>query len=125
MKKILIIDDEREFAEGLVKTFLEQTGDYKVRVESSGLNGLRAAKEFAPDLIFLDVMMRDCAGPKVAADIEADQTLQKVPIIFLTATASRAANAKGVYDGQVSGRPFLAKPIQLERFLTCVEKTLK
>ena len=76
-RKILVVDDERGYAEGVVKEYLEKH-DYDVRVETEGARCLAAAKEFRPDLILLDVMMRDRAGPQVASEVRADEALKGV-----------------------------------------------
>ena len=60
-KRILVIDDEASFTRNL-KLNLEETGEYEVREENKGTEGLTAAREFRPDLILLDVIMPDMAG---------------------------------------------------------------
>ena len=56
-KRILLIDDERDFCE-TVKLNLERSGEYEVRTESVAGHAFETAKYFMPDLIFLDLVMR-------------------------------------------------------------------
>jgi len=60
MQRILLIDDEKSFTQ-MLKLNLEMSGLYEVREENRGVHALAAAREFAPDLVFLDIMMPDVA----------------------------------------------------------------
>ena len=83
-KKILIIDDEKSFAE-IIKLHLEDTGKYETMVEMKGGNGLARAIEYKPDLILLDIIMPDKSGDKVAAELKNNENTAGIPIVFLTA----------------------------------------
>lgn len=119
--RILIIDDERPMTR-MVRLNLEATGRYEVREENSSFNALTAAREFRPDLILLDVIMPGADGGEVAARFQADPTLGRIPIVFLTATVSPKEAGKG---GLMSaGMKFLAKPISLAGLVACLEEYL-
>ena len=118
-KRILIIDDEENFTH-LLKMNLEHTGAYQVRVERQGSWGLLAAKEFAPDLIFLDIIMPDMDGGQVAAQIRSEPYLREVPIVFLTAIVSK--HEATTHRGIIGGNPFLAKPVSVGDVVACIEK---
>jgi CheY-like chemotaxis protein len=118
-KKILLIDDEATNTRPM-KVNLERTGRYEVQTENNPSQALQTARQFKPDLIFLDVMMPVMDGGEVAAQIEADPDLIEVPIIFLTAIVSRAETGeKGLVK---AGRKFIAKPINLEALVRCIEE---
>ena len=116
-KRILLIDDEFSFTR-MLKLNLEETGAYEVRAENRGSEGLAAAKQFKPDLIFLDVVMPDMSGGEVAFQIEADRKLKDTPIVFLTAAAKKED------EGMIAGRHFIAKPVTVEEVIDCIEKNL-
>ena len=119
--RILLIDDEPSFTR-MLKLNLERTGSFKVLCENTGAFGLTAARDFLPDMIFLDVIMPDVDGGEVAAQIHADPKLKDVPIVFLTAGVSKeTTRAKGPIIG---GRTFLAKPVSVEEVIGCIEKQL-
>lgn len=119
--KILIIDDEEGFTQ-LVKKNLEATGKYEVKAEGKGALGLKIAKEFKPDLIFLDILMPDMEGSEVAAQIENDRDTKNIPVVFLTAIAKKeeVEQAKGI----IGGHPFIAKPVTAEELITCIERNI-
>lgn len=116
-KRILLIDDEASFTR-MLKLNLEKTGGYEVREENRGTRGLAAAREFQPDLILLDVIMPDVDGGDVAAQIKTDQNLKNTPIVFLTAVVTKKE------EGMVGGHPFIAKPVDAEEVVECIEKQL-
>jgi len=118
--RILLIDDEPSFTR-MLKLNLERTGAFKVHCENNGAFGLTAARDFLPDMVFLDVIMPDVDGGEVAAQIHADPNLKDTPIVFLTAGVSReTTRAKPV----IGGRTFLAKPVRTDEVLRCIEKQL-
>lgn len=120
-QRILIVDDEVSFTR-LLKLNLEQTGQFEVRIENWAQDAPRAAREFRPDLIFLDVLMPRMFGGDVAARIQADPQLEHTPIVFLTATVTRTRVDE--HGGIISGFPVLAKPVSVEELLACIEHHL-
>ena len=119
--RLLIIDDEISFTR-LLKLNLENTGKYTVQVENAGQNGLAVARDFNPDLIFLDVMMPGMDGGVLAARMRENHILKNTPIVFLTAAVQqKEIDSRG---GVIGGFPYLAKPVDLEEIMACIEKTL-
>ena len=57
----------------MLKRNLEATYRYLVRTENSSANAVKAAGEFEPDLILLDVMMPGLDGGDVASQIKEDE----------------------------------------------------
>ena len=121
-KRILVVDDEASITR-LLKLNLEQTNDYEVRTENDATAALAAAEEFKPDLILLDVMMPGMDGGELAAGFQANAGLKSVPIVFLTAAATKGEiYARG---GKVGGLPFLAKPVELAEVIASIKQNLK
>ena len=117
-KRVFIVDDESGFTH-LLKLTLEKTGRYTVQEENDGTKAWLAAREFAPDIIFLDVVMPKIDGGDVAKQITSDPLLQHVPIIFLTAIVSEK-------EGQhlIGGFPFISKPVSLQTITECIDRHL-
>ena len=80
-KKILIVDDERDIVETLA-FMLKQKG-YECIAAYDGEEGLKLAKEEAPDLIILDVMMPKINGYKICRLLKFDTKYKEIPIKFL------------------------------------------
>ena len=117
-KRVFIVDDESGFTH-LLKLTLEKTGRYIVKEENDGTKAWLAAREFGPDIIFLDVVMPKIDGGDVAKQITSDPLLEHVPIIFLTAIVSEK-------EGQhlIGGFPFLSKPVSLQTITECIDRQL-
>jgi putative two-component system response regulator len=120
-KRILVVDDEPSITR-LLRLNLEQTNDYIVRGENDARRALAAAEEFHPDLILLDVMMPAIDGGELASRLQANPRLKKVPIVFLTAAATRKEIRE--HGGRIGGLPFLAKPVDLNEVLACLKRHL-
>lgn len=120
-KKILIIDDEEDFTK-IVKLNLEETGKYEVRTENRGSNGFPAAKEFKPDLILLDILMPDMGGGEVAYRLKEDKSVKNIPIVFLTAVVTKEETTS--HGGIIGGHPFIAKPVNAEKLIDCIEENI-
>lgn len=106
--KVLIVDDESGFTR-LVKLTLERSGNYQVREQNDGSQAWLTAREFRPDIIFLDVVMPKADGGEVAQQIRSDPLLEHVPVIFLTAIVSQKES-----HHEFGGFPFLAKPVSID-----------
>ena len=120
-KRILVVDDEPSITR-LLKLNLEQTGDYVVRTENSAKAAPAAAEAFGPDLILLDVMMPGMDGGNLASMLRTSPTTRNVPIVFLTAAVTR--EEVRARNGMIGGSPFLAKPVNLQEVLRCLEQHL-
>jgi putative two-component system response regulator len=116
-RRILIVDNDKNTTH-LVKILLEKTGRYLVFEENDSTRAHQTARNFRPDLIFLDVVMPDRDGGEIAAEIRADPDLQNTPIIFLTALVTRAEANTGLH---IDGHPFLAKPINIPELINTIE----
>jgi len=79
-KKILLIDDERDFTV-LVKKRIESWG-YEFASASTGLSGIKALIKIKPDLVILDLVMPDMDGISVLKRIR--KVNKKIPVIMLT-----------------------------------------
>src|SRR5262245_40110223 len=113
-KKILVVDDEINIT-SFLKSYLEDTGRFEVRTENSGEAAVEAARKFLPDLVLLDIMMKNVSGDGVADRMKNDADLRKTPIIFLTGIVTKEeVEANG---GKIGGYPYIAKPILAMREL--------
>jgi CheY-like chemotaxis protein len=90
--------------------FLGKEG-FGVVIASSGEEGLRLARELAPDVITLDVLMPGMDGWSVLAALKAEAALVDIPVVMLTMLDDRNLGyALGAAD-------YLTKPIDRERLV--------
>ena len=118
-KRVLVVDDEIGFTR-LLKLTLEKAGKYEIRIENDGMKACAVAREFLPDIVFLDIVMPEIDGGDVAQQIRADAKLAKVPVVFLTALVAQRETQK-----DIGGFPFLAKPVSTAALIACIEEKTK
>lgn len=117
--KILIIDDEPEFAEMLQMRL--EANDYDVYVALNGEAGLKAAAVFKPSVILLDVMMPKMSGMDVLRQLRKQSTTRHIPVIMLTAKG----DTKSIFKAQDLGATeYVIKPCDPERLDRLIRKNL-
>jgi len=113
-RRVLVIDDEATVRD-LMRRFLAREG-YDVVAASNGEEGLRLARELAPDAITLDVMMPGMDGWAVLAALKADAQTAAIPVVMLTIVDDKNLGyALGAAD-------YLTKPIDRDRLLEALAK---
>jgi DNA-binding response OmpR family regulator len=95
MRRILVIEDEPDLVRGL-RDALEFEG-FEVVSAGLGREGARLARERAPDLVLLDLMLPDLNGFAVCEEIRASSPL--VPVIMLTARSQETDKIRGLESG--------------------------
>ena len=81
--KILIVDDDPEIIEILNYNLINS--GFITKSASNGLEAIKKAKKFIPDIILLDVMMPEMDGIEACIKIREIKTLTNTRIIFLSA----------------------------------------
>lgn len=87
-KRVLIIDDDPYIRE-LVYICLCEIGNFEAISAGSGREGLEKAFQEHPDAIVLDLSMPQMDGMEVLRQLQACQATQTIPVIILSALASR------------------------------------
>lgn len=120
MKKILFIEDEAALQQ-VFAGFLRDQG-YEVKSALDGEIGLRLAKEEAPDLILLDLILPKMHGLDVLTKLKEDETTKDVPVIVLTNLEGMKEVNKAI---ELGARTYLVKMnYTLEEVLRKIEKVL-
>ena len=81
--KILIVDDDPDIIE--ILTYNLSNEGYNVKSAVNGIEALKKAKKFIPDIILLDVMMPEMDGIVACSNLREIESLSKSMIIFLSA----------------------------------------
>ncbi|MFC9245167.1 response regulator transcription factor [Streptomyces sp. NPDC057136] len=105
--RVLVVDDEAPLAE-LLSMALRYEG-WDVRSAGDGAGAVRAARDFRPDAVVLDVMLPDMDGLAVLGRMRRE--LSDVPVLFLTARDSVEDRIAGLTAG---GDDYVTKPFSLE-----------
>lgn len=126
-KRILIIDDDPDFVEG-IQTILEGA-NYEVDVAYNPDDGFKALKDNAPDLLCLDIMMgRGAEGVMIARKIRKDASLREIPVLIITGIREQIAflfPGEPVHPGFVPVDELVEKPVEPKLLLERVSALLK
>lgn len=116
MPRILVVEDNKMNLE-LFSTILTMYG-YETLLATNGAEGVRMAREEAPDLILMDVQMPGMNGIEALTILREDPAARSIPVIALTAFGMDETAGMRMFDD------FLAKPIDMDAFIACVERNL-
>jgi signal transduction histidine kinase/ActR/RegA family two-component response regulator len=107
--RVLYIEDNPSNVE-VVARFLRNRPETRLLSAGSGRAGLACAVRDVPDIILLDLHLPDLPGEEVLNELKAEPATAAIPVIVLSADASR-----GVIHRLVAGGAFayLTKPIEL------------
>ena len=118
MKKILIIEDEKDLIKGL-KLNLSDEG-FEVDWAVNGVEGLRKAIEEAPDLIILDIMLPEMDGLEVCRKLR--QKNINIPVIMLTAKGGEIDKVVGL---EIGADDYMTKPFSIRELLARIKARLR
>jgi len=116
--RVLVVDDEPSLAE-LLSSVLRFEG-WDIQTAGDGSSAVRAAREFQPDAIVLDIMLPDFDGLEVLRRVRAMQP--HVCVLFLTARDSVQDRVNGITAG---GDDYVTKPFSLEEVLARLRGLLR
>ena len=125
--RLLIIDDDPDFVEG-IKSILVQA-NYKVDVAYNPDDGFKAIKASPPDLLLLDIMMgRGAEGIMLARKIRKDEVLREIPVLIITGIREQMAflfPGEPVHPRFVPVDELVEKPVEPDFLLERVDALLK
>jgi two-component system phosphate regulon response regulator PhoB len=117
---ILVVEDEPAIQE-LIGSTLRRNG-HEVRTAASGEEAWRDIAQVRPDLVLLDWMLPDAAGPSIARRMRSDARLREVPIIMLTARASDDDKVAGLQSG---ADDYITKPFSPRELEARIQAVLR
>lgn len=122
-KHILIVDDEQEFVQ-MLKLRLESSG-YAVETALNADECLKKAKQTAPDLIIIDIVMPGMSGGELAGLLKKDPKINKTPLIFLTAMLRKREEESNmtIHIGNET-YPAITKPFDPIKLLKTIQEQL-
>jgi CheY-like chemotaxis protein len=111
LRRLLIVDDEREIRESLEEFFQEE--GFTVTTASNGAEALvRLKSAETPCVVLLDLLMPVLSGNEVYQAMQKEPRWNGIPVIVMTSDPSRAP----------SGLLIMKKPMNLARLLSTVRQ---
>ena len=120
MKRILIIEDDRDIIE-LVRYNLVNEG-FQVTAASDGTAGLASVKKSPPDILLLDLMLPRLSGLEICKEIRRDSALNRLPILMLTARGEEADRVVGL---EMGADDYVTKPFSPRELVARVKALLR
>jgi len=115
--RVLVVEDDASIADVLRRT-LRQEG-HEVRSAGDGVEALRVAEEFVPDLVVLDLGLPKLDGVEVCRRLRA---ASDVPILILTARTETDDRVEGLDTG---ADDYLVKPFERKELLARLRALLR
>jgi len=126
-KKLLIIDDDPDFVEG-IKSILD-AADYIVDVAYNPKDGLKALQTYHYDMLLLDIMMgRGAEGIMIARKLRKDPKLVEMPVLIITGIREQMAflfPGEAVHPRFVAVDELVEKPVDPNLLLEKVSTLLQ
>lgn len=120
MKKVLIVEDERDLAE-LLAYNLEKEG-YQALVTGTGLEGLETARRETPDLILLDLMLPGMMGTEVCSSLRHSEKTRSIPVLMLTARGDEIDRVVGF---EMGADDYIVKPFSMRELMLRIRAILR
>ena len=118
--RVLYIEDNEVNAQ-LMRAILRQRPDVELQVADQVSSGLAAARSTRPDLILLDLHLPDGDGEVVLDALHADPQLRGIPVVVVSADATRAQVEALLQRGVLA---YLTKPLNVNEILGVVDQAL-
>ena len=120
-RRVLIVDDERDFAQ-TVGDYLQLKGGYEVEIADSGFTAGLTIGRFRPTVVLMDILMPDMDGFEVLRMLRQDPEIGGIPVIACTAYRDPAVEERARIEG-FDG--YLEKPIRFEKLLDMVDEAVR
>jgi twitching motility two-component system response regulator PilG len=115
--KVLVIDDSNTIRRS-AEIFLKQ-GGHEVMLAEDGFDALSKVNDYAPHLIFCDILMPRLDGYQTCAIIKRNPHFSSTPIIMLSSKDGVFDKARG---RMVGSEEYLTKPFTKDQLLQAVQQ---
>ncbi|HSL85886.1 MAG TPA: response regulator [Bacteroidales bacterium] len=120
MATILIAEDERDIRDLI--TFTLTYAGYEVLQATNGEEAVKIALAEKPDLVLLDVRMPYMNGYEACIKIKSEESLQDLPVVFLSAKGQETEVQTGLQAGAVE---YILKPFSPDELIERVRINLE
>ena len=111
----MVVDDNRDSTESLAR--LLRLSGHEVETAFDGAAALQAARDYRPEVIFLDLGLPEMDGYETAKRLRQDRDLAKVTLIAMTGYGQEDDRRKSQETGFDGHMVKPADPVDLEKLL--------
>ena len=116
-RRVLIIEDEKLIILS-TQMVLEASG-FRVDSAMDGEEGIQKAKQSAPDLILLDIMMPGIDGWETLTRLKQETSTSEIPVVIFTAREHSRGHQK---SAEMGAADYFRKPFEPDELIELVEK---
>jgi len=106
----------------LVEELFAKRSDLKLLTATDGYSGIRMAHDCQPDVILMDINLPGISGFEALDILSKDQATGRIPVVALSARATRLDIEKGLQAGFLS---YLTKPFKVDEFMKEIDAALR
>lgn len=118
--RILVIEDEQDVAELMRYNLAKEGGD--VRLSANGLDGLRHAREWRPDVILLDIMVPDVNGWEICRRLKQDPETRDIRVLMVTGRVDESDKVLGL---EMGADDYVTKPFSPRELIARIRAVLR
>jgi len=115
--KVLVVDDSNTIRRS-AEIFLKQ-GGHEVLLADDGFDALSKIHDYAPDLVFCDILMPRLDGYQTCAIIKRNARFAHTPVVMLSSKDGVFDKARG---RMVGSQEYLTKPFTKDQLLQAVQQ---
>ncbi len=113
--KVLVVDDEAEFASVLAERL--QLRNYDAKAVYSAEEGFEAIRNDPPDVVLLDLKMPGMNGIEALKTIKASYPM--IEVVILTGLGSEKSAEEGTFNGAFD---YVIKPVEIEDLVIKIDQ---
>lgn len=121
MKKIMVVDDDKEFMDELQETLI--LSGYEVKAVNEASEAFSVASKIKPDLILLDLKMKGMTGFEVVNKLKSFDNTMEIPIIAMSGFFTAEEDDTLLSFFEIHN--YLRKPFNPLDIITKIETVLK
>lgn len=119
MTRVLIVDDSPTETH-VLKTMLEKHG-HQVSVAQTGEDGIRLAKDAAPDVILMDIVMPGVNGFQATRKLSKDPATSSIPIVMIS---TKDQDTDRIWAKRQGALDYITKPVTEDELLEKIKSAL-
>ena len=119
-KRILVAEDEADVLQ-LINLALQRAG-FEVLKAEDGATAVRLAREHAPALIVMDIMMPGMTGLEACRLLKQDSRTMRIPVVMLTAKAEEVDRIVGL---ELGADDYVTKPFSPRELVLRIQAILR
>ncbi len=119
-KTIFLVEDDKLNMK-LLNDLLQRNG-YDTVQSADGCDFLRMVRDKKPDLILMDIRLRDVSGLDLTRMLKKDENLKTIPVVAVTALAQKHDKIK-IQESGCDG--YISKPVSIQELLDTIAEFLR